>query len=102
MFTAWGDDGTASDLTDNPTKLKITDSDRDIGGDVQTYNYSTYVDRWEIDYFPANKPYIINIVTLSSTAPIPTLSWQGLLVLVVLMCFAAFIVLKRRRRIAAR
>ena len=40
-ITAWGDDGTAGS-TAGITQVKVTDSDRDTGGNVQTYTYDAY------------------------------------------------------------
>ncbi len=35
-ITGWGDDGDNNPLQNNPSQLKVTDSDRDTGGNVQT------------------------------------------------------------------
>lgn len=75
-ITGWGDDGGANPLPGNPSQVKVTDSDRDTGGDVQTYNYDAYNNPnpggpnegngWYIDY-NNNHPYIKHIVTLCPT-----------------------------------
>lgn len=75
-MTAWGDSGDASSLTTNPARLIVADSDRDTGGDVQTYDYDAYNNPnpggpdegngWYIDY-DTNHPYIKHIVTLCPT-----------------------------------
>jgi len=41
-ITAWGDSGTSANLTANPALLIVADSDRDNGGDFQTYTYDSY------------------------------------------------------------
>lgn len=40
--TAWGDNLGKSNLTFNPTQIRITDSDRDTGGDLQIYDYDSF------------------------------------------------------------
>lgn len=40
--TAWGDDFGKGELTINPTQIRMTDSDRDGGGDLQIYTYDAY------------------------------------------------------------
>jgi len=85
-FTAWGDEvtpalscnccyksGSSGTLSENPSKVRVTDSDRETGGDVQSYSYDSYNNPnpggpnegngWYIDYDP-NHPYIKHIVTL--------------------------------------
>ncbi len=81
-ITAWGDrsrlpwKGYSDPVLDNPSVVRLTDSDRDTGGDVQQYDYDSYVspnpgganegNGWYIDY-SGNHPYIKHIVTLSPT-----------------------------------
>ncbi|MFH1614606.1 MAG: hypothetical protein ABIG61_05950 [Planctomycetota bacterium] len=80
-ITGWGDSGTAAPLTSNPARVKLTDSDRDNGGDIQTYTYDGYTNPnpggsnegngWYFNY-SANHPYIKHIVTLCPTdVPVP-------------------------------
>jgi len=76
-ITAWGDDGSLSGpsnyIDTNPTQVRVTDSDYDAGGDVQTYDYidntngSVYLgwpDGWYINYPWSSAPYIMGITTL--------------------------------------
>jgi hypothetical protein len=75
-ITAWGDSGNATELTTNPAQVIVADSDRDTGGDVQTYNYDAYNNPnpgrsnegngWYINY-DDNHPYIRRIYTLCPT-----------------------------------
>lgn len=77
-ITAWGDSGTSANLTANPAQIILADSDRDNGGDFQTYTYDSYTNPnpdpgrfnegngWYINY-NNNHPYIVYLVTLSST-----------------------------------
>lgn len=75
-ITAWGDNGGSGTLTTNPINVRVTDSDNENGGDVQSYIYDTYTspnpsganegNGWYIDYDP-NHPYIKHIVTLCPT-----------------------------------
>ena len=81
-ITCWGDRSRLPwkdynhTLDNNPTKVRLTDSDTDTGGDVQEYSYDTYTNTnpgganegngWYIDYDP-NHPYIKHIVVLSPT-----------------------------------
>lgn len=75
-ITCWGDDKTSGILCGgSPTQVIVTDSDRDTGGDVQTYTYDLYTDPnptgcnegngWYFN-FNDNHPYIKHIVTLCS------------------------------------
>jgi hypothetical protein len=74
--TCWGDNFGEGTLSSNPTSVRITDSDNDSGGDVQTYNYDVYTNPnpgganegngWYFNYDP-NHPYIKHIVTLCPT-----------------------------------
>jgi hypothetical protein len=75
-ITCWGDHSGKNTLTYNPSRVRVTDSDSDNGGDVQSYTYDSYTNPnpgganegngWYIDYDP-NHPYIKHIVTLCST-----------------------------------
>lgn len=81
-ITAWGDrsrlpwKGYSAPINVNPTRVRLTDSDRDTGGDVQQYAYDSYTNPnpgganegngWYLNY-SANHPYIKHIVTLSPT-----------------------------------
>ncbi len=67
VITAWGDEQSSDDLSDNPAQISVTDSDQSTGEThaVETYNYDPYVDRWSIDYPTGIHPYFVNIVTLS-------------------------------------
>jgi len=77
-ITGWGDENgwNTSSLSSNPDEVRLTDSDRDTGGDVQVYEYDTYTNPnpggnnsgngWYIDY-SATHPFIKHIVTLSPT-----------------------------------
>jgi hypothetical protein len=80
-ITAWGDDGTSADLTENPDKVKVSDSDYWITTeDIQTYTYddfnnpnpngSNQGNGWYFNYSYGedNHRYIDNIVTLSYTS----------------------------------
>ncbi|MDP3045119.1 MAG: hypothetical protein Q8N93_06915, partial [Bacillota bacterium] len=80
-ITAWGDNSGDGTLTSNPPNVRLTDSDRDAGGNVQNYTYDAYTspnpggpnegNGWYFNY-DANHPYIKHIVTLS-----PALSPSG-------------------------
>lgn len=75
-ITAWGDSGTAAALTANPALVIVADSDRDNGGDFQTYTYDSYTNPnpagfnegngWYFNY-AANHWFIKHIVTLCPT-----------------------------------
>ncbi len=72
-ITAWGDNFKSATLTTNPMMVAVTDSDRDVGGDEQTYNYDLFTapnpgganegNGWYMDY-SNNHPYIKHIITL--------------------------------------
>ena len=72
-ITCWGDSSSGANLTANPAQVRVTDSDRDTGGNVQTYTYDAYTNPnpagfnegngWYID-FNTNHPFIKHIVTL--------------------------------------
>lgn len=78
-ITAWGDSGDPPELTGNPAQVIVADSDRDNGGDVQTYSYDVYTNPnpggpnegngWYIDYVNWNgdNAYIKHITTLCPT-----------------------------------
>lgn len=80
-ITSWGDNSGDGTLTSNPPNVRLTDSDRDAGGNVQNYTYDAYTspnpggsnegNGWYFNY-DANHPYIKHIVTLS-----PALSPSG-------------------------
>ncbi len=75
-ITCWGDNGNDGDLSYNPSEVIVTDSDRDTGGDVQTYSYDVYTNPnpggpnegngWYFDFDPIH-PYIKHIITLCPT-----------------------------------
>ena len=72
-ITCWGDNGEDEELTDNPGSVRVTDSDRDTGGDVQSYDYDAFTNPnpgranegngWYFNY-NVNHAYIKHIVTL--------------------------------------
>ena len=74
-ITCWGDNGIPRVmLKKNPTKVRVTDSDTDAGGDVQIYTWDDYTspnpsgpnegNGWYMDY-SSNHPYIKHIAILS-------------------------------------
>lgn len=75
-ITGWGDRSGDATLTSNPSRVRLVDSDRDTGGDVQSYTYDAYTNPnpgganegngWYFNY-DNNHPYIKHIVTLSPT-----------------------------------
>lgn len=75
-ITGWGDSSLPGSLTNNPTNVRVTDSDSDIGGNVQNYTYDTFTNPnpggpnegngWYINY-DNNHPYIKHIITLCPT-----------------------------------
>jgi hypothetical protein len=75
-ITGWGDQSGNSTLTSNPDEVRVTDSDKDTGGDVQEYDYDSYTapnpsgpnegNGWYFDY-STNHPYIKHIITLCPT-----------------------------------
>jgi hypothetical protein len=76
-ITAWGDNlGRGASVSLNPTEVRVTDSDRDTGGDVQVYEYDAYNNPnpgganegngCYLDY-SGNHPYMRCITTLCST-----------------------------------
>jgi hypothetical protein len=78
-ITSWGDSNSGGTLTTNPSAVRLTDSDTDTGGDVQSYTYDVYTtpnpgganegNGWYINY-DTNHPYIKHIVVLSpATTP---------------------------------
>ncbi|MFO7614048.1 MAG: hypothetical protein R6W71_05345 [Bacteroidales bacterium] len=73
-ITCWGDNiNNDTEISINPTGIRVTDSDTDSGGDVQVYTYDDYSNPnpggsnagngWYFDY-SANHPFIKHIVTL--------------------------------------
>lgn len=78
-ITAWGDNvQTRTALTSNPARVRVSDSDRDGGGDVQEYVYDVFTNPnpggvegnegngWYVDY-STEHPYLSNIWTLCPT-----------------------------------
>lgn len=75
-ITCWGDSGDKTELTSNPEKTIVADSDRDNGGDLQIYTYDDYTDPnpdgedegngWYFNY-SNNHPFLKHIVTLCPT-----------------------------------
>ena len=75
-ITAWGDSGSAAVLAANPARVIVADSDRDVGGDFQTYTYDNYANPnpgkfnegsgWYFNY-GNNHWFIKHIVTLCPT-----------------------------------
>ncbi len=76
-ITSWGDNNPSeSALSANPGGVRLTDSDRDTGGDVQAYTYDLFTNPnpgganegngWYFNY-DNNHPYLKHIVTLSPT-----------------------------------
>ena len=75
-ITCWGDDGTSATLATNPGEVIVADSDRDNGGDFQTYTYDNYTNPnpggfnegngWYFN-FSANHWFIKHIATLCPT-----------------------------------
>jgi hypothetical protein len=73
-ITAWGDNATAGS-TAGLTQVKVTDSDTDAGGNVQTYTYDAYNNPnpggpnegngWYFNYGSGDNPYIKHIAVLS-------------------------------------
>lgn len=75
VLSCWGDDlKLKAPALRKPEHLRVTDSDRNLGGIIQTYRYDDYNNPnpngyslgpgWYISYDP-NHPFIKNIVTLS-------------------------------------
>lgn len=75
-ITCWGDNGEDEELTDNPGSVRVTDSDRETGGDVQSYDYDAFTNPnpgranegngWYFNYY-VNHVYIKHIITLCPT-----------------------------------
>lgn len=74
-ITAWGDPNFVyTSITANPTAVTVTDSDRDTGGDRQSYTYDAYSspnpggfnegNGWYVNY-GGNHPFIKHIAVLS-------------------------------------
>ncbi len=77
-ITLWGDEQTdANPLTINPGELRVTDSDTDIGGDVQAYTYDAFNNPnpgglnegngWYFNAYGGNHPYISAAFAFSRT-----------------------------------
>lgn len=74
--TAWGDNFCGGIQTINPTMIRITDSDRDIGGNIQEYDYDSFSNPnpggpnegsgWYFD-FSSNHPYLRGFALLEPT-----------------------------------
>ena len=76
VITAWGDEGGEETPDENPSYLKVTDSDdkfEETDGDVMTYTYDDYDnprhpnqgEGWYLDDYRIDvHPYIMNVVTL--------------------------------------
>ncbi len=72
-IACWGDSGTQAMLSGNPAQVRVVDSDRDNGGDVQVYGYDSYTNPnpgrfnegngWYLNY-SNNHPFIKHIITL--------------------------------------
>ena len=78
-ITLWGDSGDGNSAEGPPRRIFVTDSDRDDGGDVQTYTYDSYTSPnpggasegkgWYISFSPTpDHPYIKSAVTLEPLA----------------------------------
>jgi len=75
-ITCWGDSSGGAHLAANPTSVTVCDSDRDTGGNIQTYTYDGYANPnpgrfnegngWYINY-SNNHPFIKHIITLCPT-----------------------------------
>ncbi|MBS3771660.1 MAG: hypothetical protein V5A59_09375 [Bacteroidales bacterium] len=81
-ITGWGDrswlpwNDRNDPINSNPSRLRVTDSDRETDGDIQEYNYDSYTspnpgganegNGWYCDY-DNNHPYIKHIIVLSPT-----------------------------------
>ncbi|MCP4611632.1 MAG: hypothetical protein GY845_23225 [Planctomycetes bacterium] len=76
-ITGWGDYSGDNTLTSNPPMVRLDDSDRDTGGDVQSYVYDAYTNPnpgganlgngWYFNY-DNNHPFIKHIAVLSPAA----------------------------------
>jgi len=78
-ITAWGDNvQTRTALASNPARVRVSDSDRDGGGDVQEYVYDVFTNPnpggaegnegngWYVNY-STEHPYLSNVWTLCPT-----------------------------------
>ena len=113
VVTAWGDEAASgAPLSDNPSSLKITDSDNELilgsgDPDVRTYAYDLVNDGcWYLpfyDVYPIN-PYIMNVTTLSTIeepmpdGSIPTMSEWGYVVIVLLLITLGMIIIRQRQK----
>ena len=86
-ITGWGDDiKNSGTITTDPSQIRVTDSDKDNGGDVQVYTYDNYTNPnpggpnagngWYFNYGTPH-PFIKHIVTLSRAK---TLGMNGVMV----------------------
>ena len=80
-ITCWGDNVRSESLTVNPGRNRVTDSDNDTGGDVQSYRYDSFTNPnpggpnngngWYFNYpptsFSSEHPFIKHIITLCPT-----------------------------------
>jgi len=64
-ITCWGDSNEPNTLTTNPKKIIVTDSDKDVGGDTQTYTYNIFNSGWRFQYGYNDTRFIKHIVVLS-------------------------------------
>lgn len=87
-ITLWGDEGTTDPFTDNPTKLKVSDSDYwDISQAIQTYTYDDYNNPnpgggnqgvgWYFNYNNNNHRYIDHCYALSDISYDPNIIVLG-------------------------
>lgn len=74
--TGWGDNFAKGTLSTNPTQIRMADSDRDTGGDIQVYTYDAYnnpnpggTNEGNGCYFDFSNPhpYIRCVITLRPT-----------------------------------
>ncbi len=63
-FTCWGDSDEPNTLTANPNKFTVSDSDKDTGGDTQTYTYK-FTSGWRFTYGYNDFRFIKHIIVLS-------------------------------------
>ncbi|MHC4396246.1 MAG: hypothetical protein ACYS1A_11390 [Planctomycetota bacterium] len=85
-MTWWGDGSGGAALMSNPGTIRVADSDRDTGGDIQGYVYDSYTNPnpgdhnegngWYFD-FSNNHPFIKHIVTLRPVTNCPTVITRG-------------------------
>ena len=73
-ITCWGDSSGGANMSSNPSRIRVSDSDKDSGGDIQTYTYDSYTNPnpggsnegngWYFDYSTSKHWYIKHITTL--------------------------------------